>query len=72
VREYEVRILGGDGRPILISEWVHLNVNAAINSARRMANGAAFEVWTGGSCVYLHRATLAIPPKPPRQAQVAS
>lgn len=42
--EYEIRILGSDGRPTLISEWFHLNVNAAINSAKRMANGAAFEV----------------------------
>lgn len=50
--EYEIRVLGSDGRPSLISEWVHLNLSAAITSAKRMANGAPFEVWTGGACFY--------------------
>lgn len=50
--EYEVRILGSDGRPPLISEWVQLNLSAAVTSAKRMANGASFEIWTGGVRVY--------------------
>lgn len=50
--EYEIRILGSDGRPSLISEWVHLHLTAAITSAKRMSNGAAFEVWIDGTCVY--------------------
>ena len=50
--EYEIRILGSDGRPTLISEWVYLNIGAAMTSAKRMSNGAAFEIWTGGECVY--------------------
>jgi hypothetical protein len=43
--EYEIRILGADGQPTLISEWVYLNLSAAIISAKRMSNGAVFEVW---------------------------
>ena len=62
--EYEVRILGTDGRPTLISEWVHLNVTVAINSAKRMANGSAYEVWAGGSCVYAHPLNETRPTKP--------
>jgi len=54
--EYEIRILGGDGRPTLISEWYHLSVKAAIVSARRMANGAAFEIWSYGACVFARKA----------------
>lgn len=62
--EYEVRILGTDGRPTLVSEWVHLNIKAAINSAKRMANGSAFEVWADGICVYARPLSTSQPPKP--------
>jgi hypothetical protein len=56
--EYEIRILGSDGRPNLISEWVHLNLTAAITSAKRMSNGAAFEVWLGGTRVHASKGDL--------------
>jgi hypothetical protein len=50
--EYEIRILGGDGRPSLFSEWIHVSLNAAVRSAKRMANGSTFEIWIGGARVY--------------------
>jgi hypothetical protein len=45
-------MLGSDGRPTLLSEWVHVSLSAAVTSAKRMSNGAAFEIWTGGARVY--------------------
>jgi hypothetical protein len=50
--EYEIRILGSDGRPSLFSEWIHVSLNAAIRSAKRMANGATFEIWIDGARIY--------------------
>jgi hypothetical protein len=41
--EYEIRILGSDGRPSLFSEWIHVSLNAAVRSAKRMANGATLK-----------------------------
>lgn len=55
--EYEIRILGSDGCVSVIIEWVHLNLNAAITAAKRMAEAAAFEIWTGGACVYAGKNT---------------
>jgi hypothetical protein len=48
---YEIRILG-QGHGDIIIEVVHLNDNAAVRSARKMAEGKPFEVWRGLDCVY--------------------
>lgn len=45
--EYEVRILNPDGSLARVHAEVQLNDAAAIHSARRLAKGAAFDVWRG-------------------------
>jgi hypothetical protein len=48
--EYEIRITDGNRHTILAI--VHLNDNAAVRQAERMAEGKPFEVWRGMDCIY--------------------
>ena len=50
--EYEIRILRDDGSTALIAAGTHLNDNAAIRSARKLARAHKFEVWRGMDCIY--------------------
>lgn len=54
--EYEIRILNDDGTVARITCEFQLTDTAAITSARRLAKGAAFEVWFGGKRIYPPRA----------------
>ena len=59
MKEFEFRILKRDGTPSLCTMWVHLSVEGAVNSAKRLARDAAFEVWSGDQCVYHSHAAAA-------------
>ena len=52
MQEYEIRILRADKSTATVIEVMHLNDNAAIRSARTIANSHPFEVWRGLDCVY--------------------
>jgi hypothetical protein len=49
---YEIHILYDDGKTALVTSASHLNDNAAIRSARKIARTRKFEVWRGMNCVY--------------------
>jgi hypothetical protein len=51
MRGYEIRILSEENRHTII-EVMHLNDNAAVRSARKMAEGKPFEVWRDLDCIY--------------------
>ena len=50
--QYEFRILRDDGKPALIVAAIHLNDNAAIRAARKLARAHKFDVWRGMDCIY--------------------
>ena len=52
MHEYEIRILRADKTTATVIEVLHLNDNAAIRSAKKMAEARPFEVWRGVNCVY--------------------
>lgn len=52
MHNYEIRILRNNGSTSLAVRHRHLDDNAAIRSARKLAQGARFEVWRGLHCVY--------------------
>lgn len=52
MHEYEIRILRADHSTATIIEVVHLNDNAAIRAAKKIADGNDFEVWRDLDCVY--------------------
>jgi len=49
---YEIRVLKSGGRAALSSQEIHLSDRGAINAARRLATGKAFEVWRDLDCVH--------------------
>jgi len=51
MHEYEIRVLSS-GHAALIAEEIHLNDDAAIRSARKLAGDRPFEVWRGVDCIY--------------------
>jgi hypothetical protein len=51
MRSYEIRILSEGNRHTVI-EVMHLNDNAAVRSARKIAEGEPFEVWRDLDCIY--------------------
>jgi hypothetical protein len=60
MHEYEYRIMAPAVAALVIGE-IQLTDRAAIISARKMADGRAFEVWRGDVCIYdaaLGNATL--------------
>lgn len=65
MQEYEIRILRADKTTATVIEVMHLNDNAAIRSARAIANGQAFEVWRGLDCVYGRDYPCHAPAQPP-------
>jgi hypothetical protein len=50
MQEYEIRILRDNCTAVIKQR--HLNNNAAIRSAQKLAGKQRFEVWSGLSCVY--------------------
>jgi hypothetical protein len=52
MHEYEIRIFRSPGSAAIISAEIQLNDNAAIRSARKLAEGRTFEVWRGMNCIY--------------------
>lgn len=50
--EYEIHISQAEGSPSLICAEVQLCDQAAIKSARKMAQGRPFEVWRGSDCIF--------------------
>ena len=51
MRGYEIRIVSAENHHTVI-EVMHLNDNAAVRSARKMAEGSPFEVWRDLDCIY--------------------
>jgi len=49
---YEIRVLRSDRTTDAIIEVMHLNDNAAVRAAKKMAGSLAVEVWRGVTCVY--------------------
>jgi hypothetical protein len=49
---YQTRILRADRSTDVIVESNHLNDNAAIRSARKLAEARPFEVWQDLRCIY--------------------
>jgi hypothetical protein len=52
MHHYEIHVLRDDGTTALIVSAIHLNHNAAVRSARKMAGFRKFEVWRGEDCIY--------------------
>jgi hypothetical protein len=52
MHEYEIRILRADKTTAIVMEVVHLNDNAAIRTAKNIAEARPFEVWRGLDCIY--------------------
>jgi hypothetical protein len=52
MHEYEIRVLRADRSTIAVMEVIHLNDNAAIRAADRIAGTMPFEVWRGLNCIY--------------------
>ena len=52
MQEYEIRILRADKTTDTVLEVAHLNDNAAIRSARKIAESRPFEVWRDVDCIY--------------------
>jgi hypothetical protein len=60
---YEIRIVSQENHHTVI-EVMHLNDNAAVRSARKMAGGSPFEVWRDLDCIYDGTAAKADSPTP--------
>jgi hypothetical protein len=52
MREYEIRILRADKTTASVIEVIHLNDNAAIRAAKKIAEARPFEVWRDLDCIY--------------------
>jgi hypothetical protein len=52
MHEYEIRILRADRTTDVLIEVIHLNDNAAIRAAKKMAEARPFEVWRDLDCIY--------------------
>lgn len=65
MHEYEFRILKADGSAGVITQEVHLNANAAINKASRLAGERRFEVWCDDRCIYAGHRPAPPSPTPP-------
>jgi hypothetical protein len=63
MRSYEIRIAEENRHTII--EVMHLNDNAAVRSARKMAGRNRFEVWRDLDCVYDGTAAKASVPNAP-------
>lgn len=50
--QYPICLMDDDGRTALIVAAIHLNDNAAVRSAQKIANRRKFEVWKGMECIY--------------------
>ena len=61
--QYEIRLLHADRTTDTIMEVIHLNDNAAIRAAKKMAEARPFEVWRDLDCIY-GRATIVAPMSP--------
>jgi hypothetical protein len=68
MHEYEIRVLNGDGSTNIVLQEVHLNTDAAITKARRLAQKRLFEVWCDDRCVYAARKEAPPEGHPPRPA----
>jgi hypothetical protein len=67
---FEIRILKADGSLSMATEQIHLNADAAVRAARRLAASRPFEVWSEHRCVY---SSTAVPePEPPPLGQPAA
>lgn len=66
--EYEIRILKADGSASVITKSWHGSSEAAIRSARRMAQARPFEVWQDDYCVYSTMAAMETSQPPDRPA----
>jgi hypothetical protein len=64
MQEYEIRIVSEGNRHTVI-EVRHLNDNAAVRSAKKLADGRPFEVWRDLDCVY---GTASLPREPGNNA----
>lgn len=64
---YEIRFLRADHSPATIMEVMHLNDNAAIRAAKKMAEAKPFEVWRGLDCIYGRHPTERPLPWPPNR-----
>ena len=51
MHEYEIRVFQAKGAPAIITSEVQLSDQAALRSARKMADGRPFEVWRGLECI---------------------
>jgi hypothetical protein len=49
---YEIRILRADRTTDAVIEVMHLDDNAAIRAAKKMAEARPFEVWRDLDCIY--------------------
>jgi hypothetical protein len=60
---FEIRILKADGSLSMAATQIHLNSDAAIRAATRLAGAKPFEVWANDRCVYA--STVVSDPAPP-------
>ena len=68
MQQYEIRILRADRTTDTVIEVMHLNNNAAIRQAKKIAEARPFEVWRDLDCIYgghLGEPLLRWPPLPP-------
>ena len=52
MHEYEILVLRADGTADTVLAVMHLNDNAAIRAARKIAEAKPFEVWRDLDCIY--------------------
>jgi hypothetical protein len=65
MQEYEFKICRFDGTISLTTTATHLNADAAISAASRLAGGKPFEVWDAQRCIYTSLAAAPRIPEPP-------
>lgn len=65
MREYEFKICRFDGTVSLTIAATHLNADAAICAASRLAAGKPFEVWDQQRCIYTSLVSVPRIPEPP-------
>ena len=52
MNEYEIRVMGRDGKTRLIYYARHLDDLAAFQAAKEIADGQTFDLWRGMDCVF--------------------
>jgi len=55
---FEIRILKADGSLSMATTMTHLNADAAVRSAKRLAGKKQFEVWANDRCIYTSPVSL--------------